>query len=127
MRRHRPPATPKPTFVALNEADWESGGYALPRHVVDGDGLAQPSNDRLPISSSSVLPSTAIATRRLTRIRPHRGVVVAQQRHELLRFRALGKSGKAADVAEHDNDLAAMAFMDAFIALRDNEVSELRP
>jgi hypothetical protein len=58
--------------------------------------------------------------------RPHRGVVVAQQRHDLLGLGALGKPGKAAQVAEHDDDLAAMAFEDALVALRDDEVGELR-
>ena len=44
--------------------------------------------------------------------RPHRGVVVAEQRHHLFRLGALGKAGKAAQIAEHDDDLAAMAFED---------------
>ena len=57
---------------------------------------------------------------------PHRGVVVAQQRHHLFRLGALGKAGEAAQIAEHDNDLAAMAFEDAFIALGDDQVSQLR-
>jgi hypothetical protein len=58
--------------------------------------------------------------------RPHRGVVVAQEGHDLFRLDALGKPGKAAQVAEHDDDLAAMAFEDALIALRDDQVGELR-
>src|ERR1700676_2051701 len=32
--------SPKRTFVALDEAAWDSRGCALLRHVVDGDGLA---------------------------------------------------------------------------------------
>ena len=32
----------KQTFVALDEADCDSRGYALLRHVVDRDGLTQP-------------------------------------------------------------------------------------
>jgi hypothetical protein len=58
--------------------------------------------------------------------RAHRGVVVLEQRHDLLGLGALGKPGKAAQVAEHDNDLAAMAFEDPVVALRDDEVGELR-
>ena len=70
--------------------------------------------------------------------RPQRGVVVAQQRHHLLRLGALGKGGEAAQVAEHDDDLAAMAFEGCFhllgislgialgIALGNNQLGQLR-
>jgi hypothetical protein len=58
--------------------------------------------------------------------RPHRGVVVAQQRHDLLGLGALGKPGTAAQVAEHDDELAAMAFEDALVALGDNQFGQLR-
>jgi len=58
--------------------------------------------------------------------RPHRGVIIAEQRHDLLRLGALGKPGKATQVAEYDDDLAAMAFEDAFIALRDDQLGQLR-
>ena len=58
--------------------------------------------------------------------RPHRGVVVAQQRHHLFRLGALGKGSEAAQVAEHDDDLAAMAFEDLLVVLRDDEFSRLR-
>ena len=64
--------------------------------------------------------------------RPQRGVVVAQQGHDLLRLGALGKGGEPAQVAEHDDDLAAMAFEDASlvtflgIALGDNQLGQLR-
>jgi len=50
--------------------------------------------------------------------RPHRGVVVAQRGHHLFRLGALGKAGKAAQVAEHNDDLAAMAFEDRLVGLR---------
>src|SRR5215831_7819196 len=38
----------------------------------------------------------------------------------------LGESGVAAQVAEHDDDLAAMAFEDLLVALRDDELGQLR-
>src|SRR5580700_2615538 len=57
--------------------------------------------------------------------RPQRGVVVPQERHHLFRLGALRKTGEAAYIAEHDDDFAAMAFKDAFVALRDDEVGEL--
>ena len=49
--------------------------------------------------------------------RPQRGVVVAQQCHDLFRLSTLGKGGKAAQIAEHDNDLAAVAFEDFLVSL----------
>src|SRR5262245_45737960 len=36
-----------------------------------------------------------------------------------------GKGGVTAEVAEHDNDLATMAFEDFFVPLRDNHFGEL--
>src|SRR6516162_11665196 len=58
--------------------------------------------------------------------RPERGVIVAQQCHDLLRLGALGKGSEAAQITEHDDDLAAMAFEYAFIALRDDQFSQLQ-
>jgi len=46
-------------------------------------------------------------------------VVVAQERHDLFRLGPLGKAGEAAHIAEHDDDLAAMAFEDALVAARE--------
>src|SRR5438874_3676585 len=54
--------------------------------------------------------------------RPERSVVVAQERHDLFRLGALGEGCEAADVAEYDDNLAAMALKDALVALSDDEV-----
>jgi len=43
-----------------------------------------------------------------------------------LGFGGLGKGGVAAQIAKHDDDLAAMAFEDLFVALRDDEFCQLR-
>jgi hypothetical protein len=53
-------------------------------------------------------------------------VVVSQQCHYFFRLGAFGKGGKTAQITERDNNLAAMAFENAFIVLRDDEVRELR-
>jgi hypothetical protein len=52
-------------------------------------------------------------------------VVFTQQCHNLFRLGTLGKGGKAAQIAEHHDDLTAMAFEDAFIALRDDQIGKL--
>ena len=44
------------------------------------------------------------------------GVIVTQQGHHLFRFSVLIKGRKPPNVAEHDDDFAAMAFKDALIA-----------
>ena len=58
--------------------------------------------------------------------RPERRVVVAQERHDLFRLGALGKAGEAAHIAEHDDDLAAMAFEDFLVSLGDDQFGQLR-
>ena len=58
--------------------------------------------------------------------RPQRAVVFAQKVKDLLGFGGLGKGGVAAQIAEHDDDLAAMAFEDLLVALRDNQFRKLR-
>ena len=44
----------------------------------------------------------------------HHAVVLAQQRHQLLRIRPLGKGREAAQVAERDGDLAPMSRQQLF-------------
>src|SRR5262249_3537201 len=58
--------------------------------------------------------------------RSQRPVVLAQEVEDLLRLGGLSEGGVAAQIAEHDDDLAAMAFEDLLIALRDDELRELR-
>jgi cytochrome c peroxidase len=50
---------------------------------------------------------------------------LAQQRHHLFRLGALGKGCEAAQVTEHNDDLAAMAFEDAVVTLGDDQLGEL--
>jgi|SRR6516162_6525972 len=52
-------------------------------------------------------------------------MIFAQEVEHLLGLGRLGESGVAAQIAEHDYDLAAMTFEDFFIALRDDEFGEL--
>ena len=58
--------------------------------------------------------------------RPQRAVILAQQIEHLLRLGGLGEGGKPAQVAEHDDDVAAMGFEDVFVAARDDQFGELR-
>jgi hypothetical protein len=53
-------------------------------------------------------------------------MVLAKEIQHLLGLGRLGEGGVAAEVAEHDDDLAAMAFEDFFVAVRDNQFGELR-
>src|SRR6516165_280855 len=58
--------------------------------------------------------------------RSQRAVVFSQEVQDFLGFGSLGEGGVAAQIAEHDDDLAAMAFKDFLVALRDNEFGQLR-
>ena len=58
--------------------------------------------------------------------RPQRAVIFAKEGEDFLRFGGLGKGGVAAQIAEHDDDVAAVAFENFFIALRDDQLSKLR-
>ena len=58
--------------------------------------------------------------------RPERAVILAQQIEHLLRLGGLGEGGKPAQVAEHDDDVAAMGFEDVLVAARDDQFGELR-
>ena len=53
-------------------------------------------------------------------------MVFAQEVEHLLGLGGLGEGGVAAQIAEHDDDLAAMAFEDFLVALRDDQLGKLR-
>ena len=53
----------------------------------------------------------------LTDQRPQRAVVLVQEVEHLLGLGRLHEGGVAAQIAEHDDDLAAMAFKDLLVAL----------
>src|SRR6266536_6614319 len=53
-------------------------------------------------------------------------MVFTKKIENFLRFSGLRESGVAAQIAKHDDDLAAMAFEDLLIALRDNQFGKLR-
>jgi hypothetical protein len=55
-----------------------------------------------------------------------RRVVLAEHRHHLLRIGGLGEGGEAAQVEEHDRDLAAMALQRILGAAGDDQLGELR-
>src|SRR5262249_15619758 len=57
---------------------------------------------------------------------PERAVVLAQKIEHLLGLCCLSKGGVTAQVAEHDDDLAAVAFEDFLVTLRDDEFGKLR-
>ena len=52
---------------------------------------------------------------------PKRAVVFAQEIEHLLGLGGFGEGGVAAQIAEHDDDFAAMAFEDFLVTLRDDE------
>ena len=53
-------------------------------------------------------------------------MVFAQEIEDFLGFGSFGEGGVAAQIAEHDDDLAAMAFEDLLVALRDDQFGKLR-
>ena len=53
-------------------------------------------------------------------------MILAQEVEHLLWLGGLSERGVAAQIAEHDDDLAAMAFEDLLVALRDNQLGKLR-
>jgi hypothetical protein len=53
-------------------------------------------------------------------------MILAQEVEDFLGLGGLGEGGVAAQIAEHDDDLSAMAFQEFFIALGDDQFGELR-
>src|SRR6516225_6962110 len=56
---------------------------------------------------------------------PQCAMVFAQKFEDFLGLSDFSKGGVAAQIAEHDDDLAAMAFEDPFVALRNNQLGKL--
>ena len=52
-------------------------------------------------------------------------MVLAQEVEDFLRLGRLSEGGVATQIAEYDDDLAAMAFENVFVALRDDQLGEL--
>ena len=52
-------------------------------------------------------------------------MILAQEIQDLLGLGGLGEGSVAAQVAEYDDDLAAMALQDLFVALLDNHFGKL--
>ena len=48
-------------------------------------------------------------------------MVFAQEIEDFLGFGSFGEGGVAAQIAEHDDDFAAMAFEDFLVTLRDDQ------
>jgi len=82
-----------------------------------GHGIVEVHNDPIP----RVLVERAFE---LAHQWPQRAMVLAQEFEHLLRLGDLGKRGVVAQIAEHDDNLAAMAFEDLFVALRDDQLSK---
>ena len=53
-------------------------------------------------------------------------MVLAKEVKHLLGLGSLGEGGVAAQIAEHDDNLASVAFEDLFIALRHDQFGQLR-
>src|SRR5215469_5039265 len=53
-------------------------------------------------------------------------MVFAEEVEDFLGFSSLGEGGVAAQVTKYDDDLAAMAFKDVLVALRDDQLRQLR-
>src|SRR6516164_882593 len=53
-------------------------------------------------------------------------MIFTQEVENLLRLCGFSEGGVAAQIAEHDDDLAAMAFEDLLVALRDDQFGKLR-
>src|SRR6516165_5160754 len=53
-------------------------------------------------------------------------MIFAQEVEDFFGLGGLGERGVAAQIAEHDDDFAAMAFEDFFVALRDDQLGKLR-
>src|SRR5215471_10182971 len=58
--------------------------------------------------------------------RPQRAVIIAQEIQHLFGLCGLGEGGVAAQIAEHNDDLAAVAFEYLLVAPRDDQFGELR-
>jgi hypothetical protein len=52
-------------------------------------------------------------------------MVFTQEVEDFFGFSGFGEGGVAAQIAEYDDDLAAVAFEDLFVALRDNHLGKL--
>jgi len=63
---------------------------------------------------------------RLADERPQSAMVFAKEIEHLLGLGGLGKGRVSAQIAEHNDDLAAMAFQDPLVALRDDQFGKLR-
>src|SRR5215469_10791650 len=55
-----------------------------------------------------------------------RAMVLTQEVEHVLRLSGLGEGGVTAQIAEHDNDLAPVAFEDALLTLCDDHLGQLR-
>jgi hypothetical protein len=53
-------------------------------------------------------------------------MVFAQEVEDILGLGGLGEGGVAAQITKYDDDLAAMAFEDFLVALRDDQFGQLR-
>ena len=53
-------------------------------------------------------------------------MVLAEEIQHLLGLGRLGERGIAAQITEHDDDFAAVAFEDLLVALRDDQLRQLR-
>src|SRR5262249_15459182 len=58
--------------------------------------------------------------------RPDGSMVLRQHRHDVLRFRRLGKRRDSAQIAEHGDDFSTVVLQKLLIAGRDNSLGELR-
>src|SRR5215469_1800275 len=90
------------------------------RSAASGIGTGSLKNTMIPSPENwSSVPSNWLTS-------AERAMVFPEEVEHFLGLGGLGKGGVAPQIAEHDDDLAAMAFEDVFVTLRDNQLGELR-
>src|SRR5215831_13745776 len=97
---------------------------AIEKHAPRGVSVAEAQNGDSMKSSGRNLTLAAIEKRslKLRDERAQRAVVFAQEIEDFLWLRGLGEGGVAAQIAEHDNDFATVAFEHLLVALRDDQL-----
>ena len=75
--------------------------------------------------SPSPVKRSSVPSKRWIRS-PERRVVLAEHRHHVLGLDRLRERGEAAQVAEHDGDLAPVALQERVVARGDDQLGELR-
>src|ERR1700757_852886 len=101
-RRHTAINTPAASRIAI--------AILTARSAASGIGTGSLKNTMMPSPENWSSAAFELADQR-----PQRAVVFAQEVEHFLRLGGLGERGVAAQIAKHDDDLAAMAFEDLLV------------